>query len=58
MRAEVSTNDGDALGVDGAAELGLVLHVDEPFAPERDDRRDAHRLAELHVAGASRPRAR
>src|SRR5690606_34703700 len=33
------------------AELGLVLDVHDAFAAERDDRGDAHRLAELDVAG-------
>ena len=38
--------------MDAAAELRLALDVDDPLAPDADDRRDAHRLPELDVAGA------
>src|SRR6185436_18940954 len=47
---EVAADDRDAFRVDGAAELRLVLDVDQTLAAERHDRRDAHGLAELDVA--------
>ena len=55
---EVAAQDGDALGVDAPAELRLALDVDDPLAADADDRGDAHRLAELDVAGAEHARAR
>ncbi len=50
--AKVAAEDGDPLRVDGAAELGFSLDIDDPLSTERDDRRDPHRLPELVVAGA------
>ena len=47
---EVAADDGNALGVNGAAELRLVLDVDEALAAQRHHRGDAHRLSELHIA--------
>lgn len=48
---EIPAQDGDAFGVDRAAELSFALDVDDSLATERDDRGDAHRLAELDVIG-------
>src|SRR5262249_3092914 len=47
---EVATDDRDTLRVNRAAELRLVLDVDDAFTSERDDGGDPHRLAELDVA--------
>jgi hypothetical protein len=47
---EVAADDGDALRVNGAAELRLVLDVDETLATERHHGGDSHGLAELDVA--------
>src|SRR5262249_51356267 len=54
---QVAAQDGDALGVDAAPELRLALDVDDALAADAHDGRDAHRLAELDVAGAEHAEA-